>query len=128
MKKKKPKILNIEDSKPTKFHVDAIVENISDEYGAGKLSIKTLILADLGQTKAVEQIPLEVQRRDIVCFDYGGFYSIFGSSGFIDWWNRFFIKLIEDYPNKDWRCYNALDVFDIDERKKLENLGVKFQW
>ena len=129
-KTKKPKILDIEDGKPDKTVFNVMIENISGEYGYEDemLPVKVLVLSEIGQESAVEIITKEVLKADVICFDYGGFYSIFGSSKFIDWWNRFFISLIRNFPNKDWRCFNALNVYDEIEEKELKNLGVKFRW
>ena len=71
----------------------------------------------------------EVEKADIVVIDYGGM-SIFscGAHGLIDHWNRFFIKLIEEHPNQNWFIASNVDMYDPEDRKKLEEIGVKFKW
>ncbi len=127
MKKRTKKLLYIEDSNINKMVLEATIELLEEEYNC-KIKTTKIELYKVGQKWAVENLPGEVERSDIIVFDYGGYYSIFGSGGFIDWWNRFFISLIKNNSSKDWKCHNALDVFDTDDRSDLENLGVKFKW
>jgi hypothetical protein len=66
---------------------------------------------------------------DAILFDYGGM-SMPGGGGdhLIDYWNRFFLKMIEDLPGKPWFCVSSLDVFEPEDKDHLKELGVRFYW
>jgi len=80
-----------------------------------------------GERKVIcEQIRNAVESAGVIYFDYGGlmYWGSFG--GLVDYWNRFFVKLIEDHPNKKWFCRSALNTFDDEDKKNLKDLGVNF--
>jgi hypothetical protein len=78
---------------------------------------------DKGGYSYIEEL---ISKNDVIYFDYGGLYI--GGSGAIINWNRFFIKMIEQYRSKEWYCISNMGIFDQDEKEKLQEIGVKFQW
>ena len=79
----------------------------------------------------VEQLTERVASADAILFDMGGMsLGYVGGSGDrnIDHWNRFFIKTIEEFPNKPWFCISSLDLFDPPDKVYLKELGVHFYW
>ena len=77
------------------------------------------------------ELPGIIRGADVVLFDYGGF-DVCGQDNYrlIDHYSRFFLKVIEDNPSKEWWCVSALpkNCFDDDELDRLEELGVDFAW
>ncbi len=77
------------------------------------------------------EIPNWVLGADVVLFDYGGF-DVMGQNNYrlIDYYSRFFIKLIEENPSKEWWCTSALpkNCFAPNEIEQLQKIGVNFVW
>ncbi len=108
-------------------------ENMECEFDDYKVIHKaTSITEDGGTTEVyIEKLKSMIRSADVITFDFGGFRMMaqYGARwSIVDYWNRFFIKLIENHPSKDWRCTSALRTFEEEDREMLEGLGVHFVW
>ena len=75
----------------------------------------------------ISDIESEIRKADIIVFDYGGLYFPGGGMDkFLDYWNRLFVKWVEDKPSKRWICYSKLETFEDDDIEKLQGIGVLF--
>jgi len=119
----------IEDSVVDKRVVESMVETVQDDYPKDKIEVKTISLCCEKDftTPIHEKVKNAVESSDIIVFDYGGLCGV-GLSGLVDYYNRFFMELVREHPNKDWRCISALDTFEQPDREELESLGVNFRW
>lgn len=128
--KKKVKLLYIEDGKINRAIVEAIKENVQDDYSGMEIKTATLSLVnDITPTHNIEKLTKAIRNANVIVFDYGGLGGFMGlSHALVDWWNRFFIKQVESYSNRDWRCISALDTFEAEDRELLESLGVQFKY
>lgn len=132
IKKKTLRTLYIQDMKDDIIK-RMIKEDLTEEFHKYKVVHKTTCIMDDGGTSKlyIEKLKNLIQRSDVIVFDYGGLYqmAVFGGGMcIVDYWNRFFIKQIEEHPSKNWRCFSALNTFDYDEKENLEKLGVQFKW
>lgn len=131
-KKKVLYTLYIEDMKDD-LSQKYIKSDMIDEFDEYKVIHKTTcIMDDGGTTKLyIEKLKDMIQGADVITFDYGGFQQMAfcgGGYSIVDWWNRFFLKQIEDNSGKDWRCISGLNTFEDEDKERLEKLGVKFRW
>lgn len=117
------KAIYIEDGKDEGLRA-ALKEEAEDLYGCKDFEAFSIVDGD--RKVVCEQIRNAVESADVIYFDYGGLYALFGASPFIEYWNRFFVKLIENYPNKKWFCRSALNTFDDEDKENLKELGVIF--
>ncbi|GAF92760.1 unnamed protein product, partial [marine sediment metagenome] len=112
------KALYIADTRTNEFDIE---KRNAIEWATGQLAEDAkydVIIID--ETKHNQNVILDkVNNADIIIIDYGGM-SFPGASGLIDHWNRFFIKMIEDNPNKQWFIASALNMYDYDEKEHLE--------
>lgn len=93
-----------------------------------KLNENELSLFNLPQCNFKDSINIEylVEKADIILFDYGAYMARL-QFGCINYWNRLFIKMIENYSNKKWYCISMLNTFENDEKERLEReYGVEF--
>lgn len=129
-KKKQIKyLLYIEDTLINDSMVNVIVETVQDDYPNTEIKLETISLCceKDHSVPLIEKITRAAELADIITFDYGGLEAL-GCYGLVNSWNRYFIRLIDEHPNKDWRCFSALNTFEQPDRKKLEELGVNFKW
>lgn len=132
--KKKPVIhtLYIEDTLDiqNRKHIKCHMECEFDDHKV--IHVSTSIIEDGGTTEVyIEKLKSMIRTADVITFDFGGFMqmAVFGASHqVVDYWNRFFVKLIENHPSKDWRCTSCLRTFEHEDREMLEGLGVHFVW
>lgn len=133
--KKKPVLHTLyiedtEDKQIQKLQKEWMETEFEDNYRI--IHKTTSIMSDGGTTAAyLEKLKRMIQEADVITFDYGGFQQMASwGAGYsiVDYWNRFFVQQISDHPNKDWRCVSNLETFEDDDRKLLEELGVKFRW
>lgn len=119
----------IEDSVVDKAEVESMVETVQDDYPNDKIVVKTISLCceEDYTVPTHEKVKNAVESADIIVFDYGGLCGV-GLTDFVDCYNRFFMALIKEHPNKDWRCISALNTFEQPDREELESLGVNFRW
>ena len=95
-------------------------QHIVDYKGSSLVILEGLKLSDAESA---------IRDSDCIIFDYGGMSQPWmGGDHFIDRWNRFFIKMIKDYPSKLWLCISALSTFESEDRRELKALGVYFRW
>lgn len=131
-RKQNKKLLYIEDS----LHIDkdlfvAVRESVCDDYMGKKITAKAISLMGKTSGKNLEVLKKEIRLADIIVFDYGGLCQaalMGGGAAAIDYWNRFFVKMIESFSSKDWRCISAINTFDEVDKKELEDLGVSFKY
>lgn len=122
------KILYIADSEENDGTKRANLQWVADQVGAKKWEYKFVALFEdfQGTVKDLEDM---IASSDAILFDYGGVSMPWsGGSHIIDHWNRFFIKVIEEFPSKYWFCISGLDIFEPDDKDHLKELGVVFYW
>lgn len=113
------------------------ISHIESHFRKQNISMKKInwTFFTLQRNKPHNEVLIEIadiiRNAHTVFFDYGGF-DICGSDNYrlIDYYSRFFMKIIEERPSINWICVSALprNCFDEEDINKLKNIGVKFTW
>lgn len=135
-KKKKIKVIYIADEEKDQYgHAESFVTSkvcTPNELGLKDVDYTFFSLQrNKPHSEVILEIPDLIRGADVVFFDYGGF-DICGSDNWrlIDYYSRFFTKIIKERPSIEWWCTSALpqNCFDDENIDELKELGVNFAW